>query len=252
LSKESILLYTTTVATITHLEIKLIRRRRRSRKNRIYSQKAISPITAEPNFIGFHYNIDDGSSSKTIINQSINQSINSSFIYENTIIMENQSYRTLFANPTFLFGIAAVGLLALGLALECSRRRHARNGVDAQKRSIFAYLQEFDVEDVDLRKSPPGGWHGTYLHKLAYGINKSDLYSSHHQHHHQHHQPTRMTIGDIELDPLTTHSSVARDSLFMDTTQSPSLGYSDGLDGSYDDLGWRSYADRASSLQETI
>ena len=38
--------------------------------------------------------------------------------------------------------------------------------MEAQKTSLFAYLQQFDVEDIDLRKSPPGGWHGTYLHKI--------------------------------------------------------------------------------------
>lgn len=40
-----------------------------------------------------------------------------------------------------------------------------------KKNSIFTYLQQFTVEDIDLRKSPPGGWHGTYMNQLAQGIN---------------------------------------------------------------------------------
>lgn len=119
--------------------------------------------------------------------------------------------------------------------------------------SIFAYLQQFDVEDIDLRKSPPGGWHGTYLHKLAYGINKAEMG----------HHPTSLvyesSASDVqdryEIAPLT-HSSVVRDSLFMDTSSIPSLGYRDdpdlhGLDG-YDDLRPRTYEQRTSSLKEVI
>jgi hypothetical protein len=118
----------------------------------------------------------------------------------------------------------AVSVAALILLLICyCRRRKRRKLADNQKGSIFAYLQKFDVEDIDLRKSPPGGWHGTYLNKLAYGINKSetaaygDLYD------------------DFEARPLNTHSSVVSDSLFMDAASTPSLEYSD-TPASYDDL----------------
>lgn len=117
--------------------------------------------------------------------------------------------------------------------------------------SIFAYLQQFDVEDIDLRKSPPGGWHGTYLHKLAYGINKAEM---------DNHSPMYESgVSDVqeryEIAPLT-HSSVVRDSLFMDTSSTPSLGYRDdpdlhGLD-SYDDLRPRTYEQRTSSLKEVV
>jgi hypothetical protein len=82
------------------------------------------------------------------------------------------------------------------------------------KAKIFRYLQKFDVEDVDLRKSPPGGWHGTYLNKLAYGINKAAESN------------LEMESGGDEAAPLT-HSSVVTDSLFMDTASKPSLSYGD-------------------------
>jgi hypothetical protein len=108
-----------------------------------------------------------------------------------------------------------VSLAALILFLICYCRRQKRQKLaDSQKGSIFAYLQKFDVEDIDLRKSPPGGWHGTYLNKLAYGINTSET----------------ATYGDLHDDfearPLNTHSSVVADSLFMDAASTPSLEYS--------------------------
>jgi hypothetical protein len=43
---------------------------------------------------------------------------------------------------------------------------------DKQRLSVFVYLQDFDVNDVNLLKSPPGGWNATYLNKLGYGINR--------------------------------------------------------------------------------
>lgn len=146
------------------------------------------------------------------------------------------------------FGIIALLLLALVLCCICFSRRQARKRAEAQKTSIFAYLQQFDVEDIDLRKSPPGGWHGTYLHKLAYGINKAE--SGNHGR-----LPDDDSHAKYETAPLT-HSSVVRDSLFMETSSAPSLGYHDdaelhGLDG-YDDLRPRTYEERTSTLKEVI
>jgi hypothetical protein len=37
---------------------------------------------------------------------------------------------------------------------------------------LFVYLQDFDVNDVNLLRSPPGGWNATYLNKLGCGINR--------------------------------------------------------------------------------
>lgn len=97
-----------------------------------------------------------------------------------------------------LFGIAAF----MGLLFVFMNRRMKRRKAEAQKSSIFACLQQFDVEDIDLRRSPPGGWHGTYMNKLAYGHNNADDMAVD--------SPT-----GAEGAPLT-HSSVANDALFMD------------------------------------
>merc|ERR1719502_1835292 len=70
-----------------------------------------------------------------------------------------------------VFFFIILALIGLFYFIERNRRRRQ---AESQKSQVFAYLQKFEVEDIDLRKSPPGGWHGTYLNKLAYGINKSE------------------------------------------------------------------------------
>uniref|UniRef100_A0A7S4ARS5 Uncharacterized protein n=1 Tax=Pseudo-nitzschia australis TaxID=44445 RepID=A0A7S4ARS5_9STRA len=98
-----------------------------------------------------------------------------------------------------LFAITA--LLVTGVFVYS--RQVKKQKAEAQKSSIFACLQQFDVEDIDLRRSPPGGWHGTYMNKLAYGVNSADEV-----------QP-ESTPTSYEDAPLT-HSSVAKDALFME------------------------------------
>merc|ERR1712232_519271 len=71
----------------------------------------------------------------------------------------------------FVVLLSIVGGAFLGLSLLSGYRRRKR--AENQKSAIFSCLQKFDVEDVDLRRSPPGGWHGTYMNKLAYGFNES-------------------------------------------------------------------------------
>jgi hypothetical protein len=112
------------------------------------------------------------------------------------------------------YGVIA-GLITLAaVACFCYARYAKKKRAVTDKAAIFKYLQKFDVEDVDLRRSPPGGWHGTYLNKLAYGINKAA-------------ESTAMDeeIGN-EASPLT-HSSVVTDSLFMESSSKPSLGLVD-------------------------
>merc|ERR1712196_278089 len=55
--------------------------------------------------------------------------------------------------------------------VESRKKRSYKNG-------IYFYLQKFEVDDIDLRRAPTGGWHGTYVNKLAYGINDADSKSS--------------------------------------------------------------------------
>ena len=36
---------------------------------------------------------------------------------------------------------------------------------------VFSYIQPFDLEDIDVKQAATGGFHGTYMGKLAEGIN---------------------------------------------------------------------------------
>jgi hypothetical protein len=117
-----------------------------------------------------------------------------------------------------LFAISAV---LAGLYFFMTRQMKKRKA-ENQKSSIFSCLQQFDVEDIDLRRSPPGGWHGTYMNKLATGHNNAD---------------DTVFVGDSPTDggsgsadgALLTHSSVANDALFMeDAAAAPGSGYRDG------------------------
>jgi len=148
--------------------------------------------------------------------------------YPNGGDLEPKSSSSSFA--VFFFIILA--LIGLFYFIERNRRRRQ---AESQKSQVFAYLQKFEVEDIDLRKSPPGGWHGTYLNKLAYGVNKAES------------EGNNMNYSDgvsLEATPLT-HSSIVSDSLFMDRGSSPYLG-------GYDDLQPREYGDEYDRTREII
>lgn len=111
-----------------------------------------------------------------------------------------------------IFGLLAFSVVFLYFYSRQVRKRKT----EAQKSSIFACLQQFDVEDIDLRRSPPGGWHGTYMNKLAHGVNSADEV-----------QPESTPAA--YLDTPTTHSSVAKDALFMDdSAKANKLGVDSG------------------------
>ena len=140
---------------------------------------------------------------------------------------------------TAVFALAITAVVLLVVACICCVicKRRQRRKLDQQKTSIFTYLQQFDVEDIDLRKSPPGGWHGTYLNKLAYGINDGEASTAN--------ESNGAGNDTYETAPLT-HSSVVTDSLFMDNAQKPTLGYEDQP---YDDLKPRTYEDESGRIK---
>jgi hypothetical protein len=189
--------------------------------------------------------------------------------------------------------LACTALAAVGFA---AKFKHQKD-VATERGHVFAYLQGFDVEDVDLRHSATGGWHGTYVNKLAHGVNQSDAAalanpdasSSGGVRHGSSHSgrssgPPPSSSFSFETAPLS-HSSVIKDSLFMDVDSKPTLGLGggalltggrvdtqssmgapsssneshlrsggyDGLVGAYDDnwndLKPRSYEDQKSSLE---
>ena len=84
-----------------------------------------------------------------------------------------------------LIGVAIIALILGGLGLFIVyyiRTFRSKKEEAINKKCIYPYLQNFEVDDIDIRRAPTGGWHGTYMNKLAYGINefeaKSDNSSS--------------------------------------------------------------------------
>jgi hypothetical protein len=93
--------------------------------------------------------------------------------------------------------------------------------------SIFTYLQRFAVDDIDLRRVPTGGWHGTYLNDLSHGINHAA-------------QDIAYIDNDTDNDTETFFESLeskqknTRGSTFMDTPSKPMIGDTyEEKDGTY-------------------
>ena len=53
----------------------------------------------------------------------------------------------------------------------CVRLQRKKKIAESQRRTmqVFKYLRHFDADDIDIRRSPAGGFHGKYLNDLAYG-----------------------------------------------------------------------------------
>jgi hypothetical protein len=133
-------------------------------------------------------------------------------------------------DPTFVGMVAGIIVSALVLMISCGvlyRRTRARHEL-AKQNAIFTYLQQFSVEDIDLRKSPPGGWHGTYLNKLAHGVNtKVTMPETPYKDEHLDEDEDE----DLLFETAKMLSPNVSDSLFMDTASTPNLGgYSDYID----------------------
>jgi len=125
----------------------------------------------------------------------------------------------MYKDPKFVTFIvsALVLLLLIIICVFLMRYRMRRRSEINKKKSIFTYLQQFSVEDIDLRKSPPGGWHGTYLNQLSHGVNTAA-------------QITESSYKDeedededevlFESAKMVHSSSVVDDSLFIDNDES--------------------------------
>ena len=79
-----------------------------------------------------------------------------------------------------LIGVAITAIIlgVLGLFIVYYIRTFQSKKEEAiNKKCIYPYLQNFEVDDIDIRRAPTGGWHGTYMNKLAYGINEFETTS---------------------------------------------------------------------------
>jgi hypothetical protein len=114
----------------------------------------------------------------------------------------------------------------------CIRQRQREK--NTERALVFSYLQAFDVEDIDVRHSATGGWHGTYVGKLAKGegtVDRSGIekieYRDHPDDAYGGRSRTSSDDGsssDGTLRSSFSHSSIIRDSLFVDYDSKPSYG----------------------------
>eukprot|EP00980_Cylindrotheca_fusiformis_P018129 scaffold5841_cov81-Cylindrotheca_fusiformis.AAC.1 len=98
---------------------------------------------------------------------------------------KKSSSSSLPTDVLIALGIIAIGVFAIMAIVLHSRRQKERV---TERALVFSYLQAFEPEDVDVRNSATGGWHGTYVGKLAHGRKSSS----------------------------SSHSSIVKDSLFVD------------------------------------
>ncbi|CAJ1934561.1 unnamed protein product [Cylindrotheca closterium] len=84
------------------------------------------------------------------------------------------------------YGISAIIVLILfAIGLGIVRRKQIQQDRVTERALVFSYLQAFEPEDIDVRNSATGGWHGTY-------------------------------VGKLHRDGAASHSSVVKDNTFVD------------------------------------
>jgi hypothetical protein len=83
---------------------------------------------------------------------------------------------------------------------------------------IFKYLTAFDVDDFDIRHSPTGGFHATYLNELSSGdLNKPDRRTSTASTSGSSNNDDNrsLTVDDVAERYALSHASIVNESLFM-------------------------------------
>ncbi|KAL3925153.1 MAG: hypothetical protein SGILL_000595 [Bacillariaceae sp.] len=135
------------------------------------------------------------------------------------------------------FMMAIVLLIVLGcFCFVCFKRRQKEK--NTERALVFSYLQAFEVEDIDVRHSAMGGWHGTYVGKLAKGEGDAfddtdsvniESYSDNDDAIDRRSQASSDGDGSSHdgsgsLLSSFSHSSIVKDSLFVDYDSKPALG----------------------------
>jgi hypothetical protein len=114
-------------------------------------------------------------------------------------------------NKSLWIALIAVGgsILFCCLCLICLRARKQNEDDNNQRKmlSIFKYLHAFDVDDIDIRRSPAGGYHGTYLNDLAHGENIASGEETE--------KDSISTNSSSTMRPNLSHSTVVDDYMFM-------------------------------------
>jgi hypothetical protein len=122
--------------------------------------------------------------------------------------------------------LISTGIAITAIGSVCFSVSQKKQRAATERALVFSYLQHFDLEDIDVKQAATGGWHGTYVGRLAQGVNvlengsdsssdgfRDGTYSD--------------EIYDVKRTPSVekrlsnlSHSSVVRDILFMDCDES--------------------------------
>lgn len=114
-----------------------------------------------------------------------------------------------------------------GMACFAKKLAALNRDVDTDRSKVIEYLSDFDVDDIDMKRSATGGWHICYSNDLAIGLNRRSGQES---------RSSASRGSDPLLTMPLTNSSVLEDSLFMDdedASENGSVGLGDGNRFSY-------------------
>ena len=68
-----------------------------------------------------------------------------------------------------IIGSTIIGFCLGGFLCSILNRQHRRNRQRKQSEQVFWYINEIDIDNLDIRRSPVGGFHISYLNAFAKG-----------------------------------------------------------------------------------
>lgn len=108
--------------------------------------------------------------------------------------------------------VPAVILLALSasvMTIACLAAHYkTHREINTDRKLVLDYMMDFDVEDIDLKRSATGGWHCSYANDLAYGINRNSRRIV---------EPVTFgsTLDETLMAPLNSRNLSSRNSMFL-------------------------------------
>jgi hypothetical protein len=87
-----------------------------------------------------------------------------------------QQHTPEFVDLIVFGGVILVLCCVLTLCLRSIARRTKKKKREKDTLTMFSYMNELNVEDMDIRRSPAGGYHVTYMQGLAVGENSMEDY----------------------------------------------------------------------------
>ena len=112
-----------------------------------------------------------------------------------------------------------IAIAFVGLAMCAQQYCHHKREASTDRGKVLNYLQDFDVEDIDLKHSATGGWHCSYVNDLARGVNvqcNTGSTPDRHFMHEDYYEDTGFDpLNAAASSPTSPESKVLEDSLFV-------------------------------------